>query len=328
MAGINRNGRVLPVRVAGKCGATVADIVDGMRWAAGLPVAGAPVNPNPARIVNISFGGTAACGLEYQTAIDELHARGVVVVAAAGNEHGAVSRPASCAGVVGVAALNRDGFKTHYSSFGSALATHGLATVGGDDSQGGAWRNILADGGLVSLWNDGVQAPEQAGYAALFGTSFAAPLVSGTLSLMLSVNPTLTADQLIAGVRLTARPHVSSPRIGLCSEANPGRCICTTATCGAGILDATQALLYAANPASYVAPVRQPAVIDNAEVSQAMALGPDRPANAVPPAPAPPAAKSNGGGAPGLDWLLLLALATAALRGTRAMPSTDAARRV
>ena len=39
-AGINWGGRVLPVRVAGKCGADVADIVDGMRWAAGLPVAG------------------------------------------------------------------------------------------------------------------------------------------------------------------------------------------------------------------------------------------------------------------------------------------------
>ena len=83
VAGLNWNGRVLPVRVAGKCGADVADIIDGMRWAAGLQVhddaapawCRSPNNPNPARIVNISFGGSAACGAAYQDAIDELRAR-------------------------------------------------------------------------------------------------------------------------------------------------------------------------------------------------------------------------------------------------------------
>ena len=40
VAAINWHGRVVPVRVAGKCGAEVADIVDGMRWAAGLEVLG------------------------------------------------------------------------------------------------------------------------------------------------------------------------------------------------------------------------------------------------------------------------------------------------
>ena len=99
-AAMNWNGRVLPVRVAGKCGADLADIVDGMRWAAGLPACAtsdgagnctafvAP-NPNPARVINISFGGSAACGAAYQQAIDDVRAApggGAVVVAAAGNE--------------------------------------------------------------------------------------------------------------------------------------------------------------------------------------------------------------------------------------------------
>ena len=97
-----------------------------------------PINPNPARIVNISFGGSAACGPAYQTAVDELRAVGAVVVAAAGNEATAPSRPANCRGVVGVVGLNRDGFKTHYSNFGRQIGVSGIATVAGDDD-GGAW---------------------------------------------------------------------------------------------------------------------------------------------------------------------------------------------
>ena len=38
VAAVGWNARIVPVRVAGKCGAEVADIIDGMRWAAGLLV--------------------------------------------------------------------------------------------------------------------------------------------------------------------------------------------------------------------------------------------------------------------------------------------------
>ncbi|HEY6075015.1 MAG TPA: S8 family serine peptidase, partial [Anaerolineales bacterium] len=44
VAGINWTSRILPVRVLGKCGGYTSDIADGMRWAAGLPVAGVPAN--------------------------------------------------------------------------------------------------------------------------------------------------------------------------------------------------------------------------------------------------------------------------------------------
>ncbi len=318
-AGINRNGGILPVRVAGKCGAALSDIVDGMRWAAGLPVAGVPANANPARIVNISFGGTNTCGSAYQSAIDELRARGVVVVAAAGNAFSsAVTRPASCGGTVGVAALNRDGFKTHYSNFGAALTATGIATLGGDDADG-RWGALLADGGLLGANNDGRRGPGNAGYAGLYGTSFSTPMVSGALSLMLSVNPALTWDQLVAGLRAGARPHVSSPRIGACADSNPGRCICTTATCGAGILDAEQALRYAAAPATYVAPARQAEVIDNPEVVQAAALGPDRGTATVPGGEGTSIGGSSGAGGGGgwfgsPAWLAGLAAAVVLLR--------------
>jgi serine protease len=323
-AGANRDGRILPVRVAGKCGAALSDIVDGMRWAAGLAVAGVPPNANPARIVNISFGGTSVCGPTYQAAVDELRAIGVVVVAAAGNAHAAeVTRPASCSGAIGVAALNRDGFKTTYSNFGAALAASGIATVGGDDP-GGRWGILLSDGGLLTAHNAGLRGPGAADYAGLYGTSFSAPLVAGALSLMLSVNPALTADELAAGLRLSARPHATSPRIGVCSEANPGRCICTTATCGVGMLDAEQALRFAAAPQAYVPPPRAGEVIDNAEVVQAAALGPDRGTAAVPgdggatDTGGSAAPSGGGGGAAGSwPWLAGLLAAVVLLRRLR-----------
>jgi len=327
VASMHPAARILPVRVAGKCGATVVDILEGMRWAAGLPVAGVPPNPQPARIVNISFGGPAPCGLEYQTTLQELESAGVLVVAAAGNNAGAVSRPANCPGVIGVVALNRDGFKTHYANFGPELAGRGLATVGGDDA-GGAWGALLGDSGLISIWNDGRRGPGEAGYAALYGTSFAAPLVSGTLSLMLAVNPSLSAAQLRQGLLQSVRPHVQVQGMPDCSAQSPGRCACTPATCGVGILDAEQALRFAAAPVSWVAPAQTAARVDTPELRSALALGPDRPAN---PAPAPvaeaPRVTSGGGamaagpGAAGWAALAGLGLAVAALRWPAAAAS-------
>ena len=317
-AGITRgNARILPVRVAGKCGAALSDIVDGMRWAAGLAVPGAPVNRNPARIINISFGGSAACGPTYQSAIDELRAAGVVVVAAAGNAAStAVTRPASCSDAVGVVALNRDGFKSTYSGFGGPLSSRSVATVGGDDSDG-RWGPLLADGGLVSVYNNGQRGPGNATYAGLFGTSFAAPLVAGTVSLMLSVNPQLSWQQIVDGLQRTARPHVTSPRIAACSDSNPGRCICSTSSCGAGIVDAEQAMRFAQAPTSYVAPVFALEVIDNPEVVQAVALGQDRgnaPGGVGPGVGGSGGGSGTGGGALGWPWLGGLVLAAVLLR--------------
>jgi serine protease len=309
VAGIGWNARLVPVRVAGKCGAEVADIVDGMRWAAGLLVSSRfswlPRNPNPVRIINLSFGGNRPCSRAYQSAIDELRAHGVLVVVAAGNGHGAVTRPANCRGVVAVAALNRDGFKAHYSNFGSEVT---LATVGGDDASG-LWGPLLGDGGLLSLYNSGVTAPAVGSYARSSGTSFATPIVAGTAALMLSLNANLSVQQLIEGLRRSARPHVRSPWLAECSAQSSVRCLCTTSTCGAGILDAEQALLYARDPTSYVAPARAAEVLDNPELAAAAGAGPEAPAGGS----ALDTRFGSGGGALGGVWLLLLFFAVCAL---------------
>lgn len=319
IAATSHDARVLPLRVAGKCGAEVADIVDAMRWAAGLAVANGaggflPHNPNPARIVSISFGSAAACNPAYQEAIDELKARGVVVVAAAGNQHAAPMRPANCRGVIGVAALNRDGFKATYSNFGAGLV---VATVGGDPDDEGEWGEIVGDGGIVTLDNAGRTTPGAGSYARVFGSSYSAPIVAGAIGLMLSANPELSAAQIVAGLELSARPHVTSPVIGACSQDNPGRCICTAQTCGAGVLDVGEAVRYAqaiADGAVFVARRWPVEVISNPEIGAAVALGADLPPNAATSTGTLASAGAGaGGGALGPLWLLGLAASVAAV---------------
>ena len=180
--------------------------------------------------------------------------------------------------------------------------------MGGDDNDG-AWGSLLADSGLLTVGNFGLKAPGAADYFYDFGTSFSSAVASGAVSLMLSLNPALTVDQIIAGLKASARPHVTSTvsGFGVCSDANPGRCLCTTSTCGAGILDADQALRYAANPGGYVN-TRRADAIDTPELRAAVQLGPDRPANPTPPP------STGGGGAMSWAWLLALALASWALR--------------
>jgi len=92
--------------VTGKCGiGTLLDIRDAITWSAGLPVAGVPDNPNPARVINMSVGVADSCLSGTQSIVDNAYKRRTVLVAAAGNaSHSTVDTPASCNHVIAVAA--------------------------------------------------------------------------------------------------------------------------------------------------------------------------------------------------------------------------------
>lgn len=311
MAGAHWNARIQPVRVSGKCGAALSDIYDAMMWAGGVsqqPVA----NATPAKVINISFGGDGECGQVYQSAIDALRTAGVLVVASAGNSQGVVTRPANCARVVSVAALNRIGIKANYSGFGAAVT---VSTVGGDIS-GGAWDSTLKDTGVLVLANNGTQGPGQEIYRYGQGTSFAAPQVSALAAMMWELNPSLSVDDVINGLKRSARPHVTSQYVGQCSNFNPGRCACTTATCGAGIVDAERALLYALNPSSDFA-LNNPLPVVNIDataVQDAATQGPDD--GPVNPTPTPTTSgRNSGGGGGALDAATLLTMCVAGVLG-------------
>jgi len=281
-------------------------------------------------VVNISFGGDSACDNAYQTAVNDLRTAGTVVVASAGNEHGSVSRPANCQGVVAVAALNRLGLKSTYSNFGAQIT---VSTVGGDPAgtnaytDAGAWGTVLGDAGLYTVGNSGTEGPSarQTDYYLYAGTSFSAPIVTGVIALMFDVNPGLTVDQVITGLKLSARPHVTTSLVGVCSSSNPGRCRCTTTTCGAGILDAYEALRWASNPTGYVNPNASAVNLDtNSNVrfklQQAVSIAPqDRGAN-VSPVSVTQASGGGGGSFSGL-WVAALGLMAAwRNRPRRAVP--------
>jgi len=224
-AGINWNSKILPVRVLGKCGGYSSDIIDGIRWAAGLPVSGVPNNANPARIINMSLGGDGACPAPYQAAIDDAVAAGAAVIVAAGNSDMDASEvsPASCANVITVAATDRTGGRAFYSNFGVAVD---IAAPGGETSP------TLGDGVLSTL-NTGIQGPLADTYAYYQGTSMAAPHVAGIASLLISARPGLTPAQITSILTTTARTFPT----GTGSDCAPG-------SCGAGIVNAAAALRY------------------------------------------------------------------------------------
>jgi len=275
MAGVGRNVRVLPVRALGKCGGFDSDIIAGMRWAAGLPVAGLPINPTPARVLNLSLGGDGACEAAYRDALTEITARGAVVVASAGNSAGhAVSTPANCPGVIAVGGLRHVGTKVGFSDLGPEVALSAPAgncvDIGFGDpcrypilttSNAGA-TTPLADAAGGSIYTDS--------FNASVGTSFAAPLVAGTAALMLSAQPMLTPSTLRTLLQGSARPfptrggesgdgtsvsQCTLPQFNGSTPVDQLQCYCTTATCGAGMLDAGAAVSAALGLSKPVSPL-------------------------------------------------------------------------
>lgn len=186
----------------------MSDEISAIRWAAGLPVEGTPVNPTPADVINLSLGGFGACGDAEQRAIDDAVAAGVVVIVAAGNANVDLDvlemAPAECRNVIAVAATARMGDRAGYSNYGSSVD---LAAPGG---------SLGIDGGIDSLSNVGTAVadltPAGWSYSSKQGTSMAAAHVSGVISLMLAANSRLSPAQVEQILKQTARAFPSSPR--------------------------------------------------------------------------------------------------------------------
>ena len=255
MAGAAPGVRVLPVRVLGKCFGSDSDILAGMRWAAGISVAGIPDNPNPAKVINMSLGGDGSCSAAYQNAVDEITARGVTIVAAAGNSAGGpVGTPANCRGVVAVLALRHAGSKVGFSDLGPEIA---IAAPGGNCINITSGSPCLYP--ILSATNTGSQGPVASSWTNSFditvGTSFSSPLVAGVVALMVSQQSNLSVAQIRSALQSSARPFPTSGAdngpsdptpVNQCRAPATGvdqlQCYCNTSYCGAGMLDAGQAV--------------------------------------------------------------------------------------
>lgn len=217
VAGVAYNAKVLPVRALGRCGGYTSDIADGMIWAAGGSVTGVPINPNPAQVLNLSLGGSGVCSTTMQNAVNSARNLGATVVVAAGNSNTNASNqsPASCNGVVTVAATNRNGGRAYYSNYGSVVD---VAAPGGDLTTGAA-------NGILSTLNNGTTTPSGDSYAFYQGTSMATPHVAGAVALLYEVDPAITPDEVETTLKATARAFPAT-----CNQ------------CGTGIVDAAAAV--------------------------------------------------------------------------------------
>ncbi len=190
------------------------------------------------------------------------------MVVSAGNDGDAVSSPANCPGVIGVAGLRHIGTKVGFSNLGPEIA---LSAPGGNCVNTSGGPCLFS---IDTTVNTGTTVPGANTYTdeinANVGTSFSAPLVAGVASLMLGVDQNLTPGLIRARLQEGASaPFPINPAIDsttglpvpMClnpaTQTTPQNfeCNCTTDTCGAGMLNANGALKAASRPiASIVVP--------------------------------------------------------------------------
>ena len=264
IAGIAWNVRILPVRALGKCGGSLSDIAEAIRWAAGLAVPGVPTNPTPARVINLSLGGGATCAVTLQSAVNEAIAAGSVVVAATGNESVAgLSAPSNCVGVIAVTAHTINGENADYANVGPPGGD--VNPPGGPDAQptisapGGGSPFFLGAGGPTDdsnwagyyIWSTilfGNTTPSSGGgaggtsagpaYTGVVGTSAATPQVAAVAALIKSMLPNASPAQIRTYIVNSVRPH---PTGGACATGGGA-----AGQCGPGLLDANGAVRAAA----------------------------------------------------------------------------------
>jgi subtilisin family serine protease len=143
-----------------------------------------------ARVINLSFGGT-----DYSTSleqsIEDAWNKGIVVVAAAGNQASSTPYyPAAFPNVVAVAATDSNDNLASFSSFGPdiTIAAPGVSVLNLVPP------DVAVDGYSTSL------------YASLNGTSMATPHVAAVAGLILSVTCGLTAGQVVSDLEQGATP--------------------------------------------------------------------------------------------------------------------------
>ncbi len=170
VAGISPNTRIMAVKGLNDYGSGY------ISWLSNCIIYAAD---NGADVLSNSWGGGGSSST-LTTAVNYAHAKGCLVVAAAGNSNTNVSgfMPANIPNAIAVAATDRNDVKAYFSNYGpgidiSAPGVAILSTVG-------------------------------AGYSSWSGTSMACPHVSGIAALMFSIDPNLTNTEIREKLKSTA----------------------------------------------------------------------------------------------------------------------------
>ncbi|HEX9922719.1 MAG TPA: S8 family peptidase [Anaerolineae bacterium] len=135
---------------------------------------------NGAQVINMSLGASCGSGWpEVEDAVDYAVAKGVLLIAAAGNNQPYVFCPAAIADVVAVGATSATDVRASFSNYGPEL-------------------EVVAPG--VDIYSTLVGG----GYGTKNGTSMAAPFVAGLAALLRSSDPALTAGDVTTVIQNTS----------------------------------------------------------------------------------------------------------------------------
>jgi thermitase len=160
VTGADWNARIMPIKVLDSQGSGYdSDVAAGIRYAA----------DNGAEVINMSLG-SSEYSYTLSEAVNYAFNKGLVIVAAAGNEASSVSYPAACDHVIAVGALESSDSLAYFSNRGSAL-------------------DLTAPGVSILSTIPG-------GYGKMSGTSMASPVVAGCASLVLAAHPGYVSSQV------------------------------------------------------------------------------------------------------------------------------------
>lgn len=152
IVGVAPGCHILPVKVLNSDGSgSYEAIAKGLRFA---------IDAN-CDIINMSLGAPLEPPREIHNLIKEAISKGIIIIAAAGNDSGKVNYPARYDEVIAVAALDKNGNLAHFSSRGQEVD----GAVPGVDIYSTHFNN---------------------GYAKMSGTSQASPFMAGICALLLS----------------------------------------------------------------------------------------------------------------------------------------------
>ena len=245
-AGIAPDAHLVGLKVLDERGrGVISDVIAALDWIV------ANKTLHNIRVANLSVG--AAVTESYRTDPLTIAAKravdaGVVVVTAAGNlgknaagqtQYGAITAPGNAPWVLTVGAYSHEGTVARFDDVMAGYSSRGPTAV-----DHGAKPDLVAPGtGIVSLSDpsstlystkaayllSGTRATSYKPYLSLSGTSMAAPIVSGTVALMMQANPSLTPNMVKAILQYTAQNYSAYDSL----------------TQGAGFLNARDAVLLA-----------------------------------------------------------------------------------
>jgi len=180
ISGVCWNCKIMPVKVlSGQGSGSSSGVADGIIYAA----------DNGADVISMSLGGSQDSQV-IKNAVNHAYSKGVVLIAAAGNDDSSTKMyPAAYDNVIAVAATNQNDDRAYFSQYGN-------------------WIDVAAPGKNIN------SCVINNGYDSLSGTSMACPHVAGLAGLLLSKKPSLSVDEIKSILRSTTDETNSNQPIG------------------------------------------------------------------------------------------------------------------